>query len=234
MITLLRSPIFAFDDIILNDLLKEDRGGKPIYEAVASELRDTRLELEEWIAKSKHQPIDRLLFDIFNNNHRDLGYFSEMDGKQRWANLLKCINLVHSWSLQGMNLSDIRDRMRERAQQDVDGDFAVLPTTSDVVLMSIHQAKGLEFPIVIVPDLQRKFQYSRTSSILLERLYSKDGNFQTELGLTINTISGDSGPTALLKALKEQVKAEEFAEDKKVAVCGCYQSKVWCVAFRLC
>lgn len=225
MITLLRSPIFAFDDIILNDLLKEDRWGKSIYEAIASELRDIRLELEDWISKSKHLPIDRLLFDIFNNNHRDLGYFSEMDGKQRWANLQKCINLIHSWSLQGMNLSDIRDRMIERAQQDVDGNFAVLPTTSDVVLMSIHQAKGLEFPIVIVPDLQRKFQYSRTSSILLERLYSKDGNSQTELGLTLNTITGDSGPTALLKTLKEQVKAEEFAEDKRLLYVAATRAK---------
>ncbi len=216
MITLLRSPIFSYDDIILNDLLKEDRRGKSIYEVITNEYLDLRLELTDWISKSKHQPIDRLLLNIFNDNHRDLGYFSEMDGKQRWANLQKCINLIHAWSLQGKSLSDIRQRIRERSQQKAEGEFAVLPTTSDVVLMSIHQAKGLEFPIVIAPDLQRNSQHSRTSSILLERLYSEDGSSQIELGLTINTITGDSGQTALLKALKEQVKAEEFAESKRL------------------
>jgi len=216
MITLLRSPIFSYDDIILNDLLKEDRRGKSIYEVITNEYMDLGLELIDWISKSKHQPIDRLLLDIFNDNHRDLGYFSEMDGKQRWANLQKCINLIHSWSLQGKSLSDIRQRLKERSQLEADSEFAVLPTTSDVVLMSIHQAKGLEFPIVIAPDLQRNSQYSRTSSILLERLYSKDGSSQIELGLSLNTFTGDSGQTALLKALKEQVKAEEFAESKRL------------------
>ena len=48
----------------------------------------------------------------------------------------------------------IRDSILEESKEEL---AATLPETSDVIrLMTIHQSKGLEFPIVIVADLDRK------------------------------------------------------------------------------
>ena len=50
------------------------------------------------------------------------------------------------------------------AQKEAETEPTVAPVSggdSEVTLMSIHQSKGLEFPVVVVADLAKPFQFLR-------------------------------------------------------------------------
>ncbi|MBL7052113.1 MAG: UvrD-helicase domain-containing protein [Candidatus Marinimicrobia bacterium] len=212
MIGLLRSPIFAFDDKTINQFLQNPRKDKSIYESLDHfEFPEVKSELDEWLTKSRTEPLDRLLYRIFEENHRDLGYFSETDGIQRWENIQKCINLVHQWSNKGMNLAKIKETLKFKINTDDEEGFFPFPTTSEVVLMSIHKAKGLQFPIVVVPDLHRKFNFS-TDSIAIESIQDHGKKWNTELGLKIQCLDGNREKTAIFNHIQQQIRREKFAE----------------------
>ena len=69
------------------------------------------------------------------------------------------IELARNFESSGLfTLKDFVQRMRDSILEESKEELAAtLPETSDVIrLMTIHQSKGLEFPIVIVADLDRK------------------------------------------------------------------------------
>jgi ATP-dependent helicase/nuclease subunit A len=75
------------------------------------------------------------------------------------ANLRKLIDMARQFDQSGIaTLADFTRRIQEFvSEQTVEDLAATHPESSDVVrLMTIHQAKGLEFPVVIVADMERK------------------------------------------------------------------------------
>src|SRR2546429_3399378 len=69
--------------------------------------------------------------------------------------------------------------------------------------MTVHAAKGLEFPIVIVPFLQKKFNFDR------ERILDKD------YGLYISTPDEDQR-TFIAELIRLRSLANTIAEEKRI------------------
>ena len=83
---------------------------------------------------------------------------AEFLGQRKLANLHKLIEQARSFDRAGVfTLADFITQLAEFVARQPDEPLAATqPETTNVVrLMSIHQAKGLEFPVVIVPDLGR-------------------------------------------------------------------------------
>jgi ATP-dependent helicase/nuclease subunit A len=83
---------------------------------------------------------------------------AEFLGQRKLANLQKLIEQARSFDRAGVfTLADFITQLSEFVARQPDEPMAATqPEKADVVrLMSIHQAKGLEFPVVIVPDLGR-------------------------------------------------------------------------------
>jgi ATP-dependent helicase/nuclease subunit A len=78
------------------------------------------------------------------------------DGKRRYANLRKLVDLVRGWEARGRtSLPELVEILEEHAGSEVrESEAAVEPAGEDSVsLMTIHAAKGLEFPLVALADL---------------------------------------------------------------------------------
>ncbi|HWE38040.1 MAG TPA: UvrD-helicase domain-containing protein [Isosphaeraceae bacterium] len=133
--------------------LPELRG--PDREAVA---RARRL-VEGWRALKDRVPMAELLDRALDESGYEVALLGEFLGARKRANVRKLVRLARQFDRRGgFTLADLVARLRADLRDPPREEQAA--TTDEagqaVRLMTIHQAKGLEFPIVVLPDLNRK------------------------------------------------------------------------------
>jgi ATP-dependent helicase/nuclease subunit A len=112
--------------------------------------------LQQWQLQKDRLPLARLLGQIVADTAYDAALQFEPLGERKLANLWKLIELARDFEQSGLfGLHEFADRLQDLiARQPKEEQAATVPEEADVVrMMSIHQAKGLEFPVVFVPDL---------------------------------------------------------------------------------
>ncbi len=148
--------------------------------------------IKELIARRHHYPIGGLLRFAVEQSEYMTVIAATFDGAQRLANVQRLFTLAERFERSGTHL--IRDFVRYVEEFEAIGsresEGQIDEATNAVRLMTIHQAKGLEFPIVIIPELQR---YSKVSDnwFLLDRnrgltLKVPDGRGKLVAGCTFN------------------------------------------------
>ena len=109
------------------------------------------------VARRHHYPIGNLLRFAVDQSEYMTVIAATFDGAQRLANVQRLFTLAERFERSGAHL--IRDFVRYVEEFEAIGsresEGQIDEATNAVRLMTIHQAKGLEFPIVIIPELQR-------------------------------------------------------------------------------
>ena len=163
----LRSPMFGLLDETLLWLSQEVgwRRGCSIAE-LPEELDDRQRQqaayaaatLRALRASKDRLPVAQLIYEALDRTGYDAMLLAEFLGERKLANLHKLIEQARSFDRAGIfSLSDFITQLSEFVARQPDEPLAAThPESTDVVkLMSIHQSKGLEFPVVIVPDVGR-------------------------------------------------------------------------------
>ncbi|MGI8965643.1 MAG: 3'-5' exonuclease, partial [Limisphaerales bacterium] len=115
---------------------------------------------QKWRQLPQQMSLSRCLETVLDQTHYSDWLATQHRAAQRQANVERLLNLTRQFdSLQGEGL--FRFLKFIEAQQDaaIDTEPASIETKIAVRLMSIHQSKGLEFPIVIVADLGKPFNF---------------------------------------------------------------------------
>jgi ATP-dependent helicase/nuclease subunit A len=118
---------------------------------------------------------------------------ANFDGAQRVANVEKLFRLAEQFEKSGHLIRDFVRFVEEfEAIGGREGEGQMDESANVVRLMTIHQAKGLEFPVVIIPDLHRE-PIRRESSFILDRhkgmtVRIPDGRGQTVRGALFNEL----------------------------------------------
>ena len=144
------------------------------------------------VVRRHHYPIGNLLRFAVDQSEYMTVIAATFDGAQRLANVQRLFTLAERFERSGAHL--IRDFVRYVEEFEAIGsresEGQIDEATNAVRLMTIHQAKGLEFPIVIIPELQR---YSKVADnwFLLDRhcgltLKVPDGRSKLVAGCTFN------------------------------------------------
>src|SRR5262249_60303774 len=109
-----------------------------------------------WRSLKDRLPLARLLGEVFADSGYDAATQFEFLGDRKLANLWKLLDLARTFDRSGLfGLAEFIDRLADFVRtQPREEQAPTQPENANVVrLMSIHQAKGLEFPVVFVPDL---------------------------------------------------------------------------------
>ncbi|MCK5817096.1 MAG: UvrD-helicase domain-containing protein, partial [Candidatus Marinimicrobia bacterium] len=206
LIGLLRSPFFALPDPIIHLLSKREKISAFDAMGAIPELQNAYRDILSWKEASKTQSIDELIASIIDENDRELGYVSELMAEQQLANFDKALNIIRGQQRNGATLRVIREFLHYQIKTEAQEAQANYPATARVHILTVHKAKGLEYPIVIIPEMNQK-----GSSDKNKFRYGRYDN-HPEISLSL---SDDEKPGLLLR-LKEITKEEEEAEDKRV------------------
>lgn len=168
LVGVLRSPFFSLADDTLVALagfghpLRESLAAEPpldLPEPQREQVRHAARVLAELLHTKDRLPLARLLERALELTGYDASLLHEFLGRRKVANLRKLIDMAREFDRSGRGtLADFAERLRDSVSEEtVEALAATHPESSNVVrLMTIHQAKGLEFPVVIVADMDRK------------------------------------------------------------------------------
>ena len=150
LIGLLRSPIVTVPDPLIYRLA--ERGKRSAFDAMEfiPELQSTYREILIWREQLRSKALDELIAEIIDHGDRELGYVSELMPEQQLANLDKAINIIRGLVRSGSSLREIREYIQYQIKTKADEAQADYPAKARVQILTVHKAKGLEFPIVVI------------------------------------------------------------------------------------
>ena len=127
----------------------------------ADRIRAFWKQFTAWRALSRQVTVDELLTDIFEQTDALSYYALQPGGAQKVENLQALWMSAQSFSALGDgSLYGFLQMLQLHQQLGVDEMPAPAKGEDAVQLMTIHASKGLEFPAVIVPFLQKRFRFS--------------------------------------------------------------------------
>jgi ATP-dependent helicase/nuclease subunit A len=111
-----------------------------------------------WRKLAQQSSLSQCLEAILTETHYDDWLKSRPRGAQRHANLTQFLNLAEKFDqFQRQGLFRFLKFIEAQREVGVEPEFAPVTAENAVRLMSIHQSKGLEFPVVAVADLAKNF-----------------------------------------------------------------------------
>jgi ATP-dependent helicase/nuclease subunit A len=130
-------------------------------------------QFSRWRRLARQVSLSRCLEAILAETHYDSWLLTQPRGALRHANLQRLLNLAQQFDqFQRQSLFRFLQFIEAQKLAETEPDVAATSEENSVRLMSIHQSKGLEFPIVVVADLGKPFNLSDLSAgIILDEEY---------------------------------------------------------------
>ena len=223
LIAVLRSPLVGFSP----DRLALIRGRHPegdFYEALAAfgeeDCEEFLTRLADLRSLARDMSVHRLIWRIYNQ-WNVLGVFGAMSGGgRRRENLVALYEHAKSFESAGYKglfafVTHLR-RLLESGEQPVTASGA---SSGGVQIMSIHKSKGLEFPIVLLTDLGKRFNRADLQTPVLVHPRLGLGPLYIDLDRRIRY------PTIAREAVSGLVSRESRSEEMRVLYVGMTRAK---------
>lgn len=142
------------------------------------------------------------------------------EGRQAWANLRKLLDLARQFDAAGgPTLEDFLNYLQQRMEHTPrEAEAALEVETGDTVkLLSVHRAKGLEWPVVVVADLDRGFNLPRREPLLADPAEGAG------LKLLNEYFQMEAGPD--YERVKSALVQREIAELQRILYVACTRAR---------
>ncbi|HEV7493930.1 UvrD-helicase domain-containing protein [Baekduia sp.] len=188
-------------------------GDRALCDLLPDADRDALANFCPWFAAERQQAprrgLDVLLERVVDRTGYDLHVLGLPGGRRRWANVLKLQRLAAGF--EGRRGRDVRGLIdlatAELEAQARETDAPVeLGDATAIRLMTMHAAKGLEFPVVVIADLGRSGR-NDTDDLLVR---------EGRVGLRLRTIDGASAKTLEWEALRTEQQTADLEEERRI------------------
>lgn len=196
-----------------SDLILENHFDLEQCGEIRSKLTEFLGQIEDFKQKATYLSIHQLIRYVFDVTGYDVIISAMPGGSQRQNNLELLIEKAIAYektSYKGL-FNFIRYVERLKSQNaDIGQASAVGENNHAVRIVSIHRSKGLEYPVVFVCGMNRKFnQQDIRQSVLL---HPEDGLGPESVSMDPQVVS----PTLLKRAMAEKIRLENLAEELRV------------------
>ncbi len=213
LVGLLRSPMFGFSDKTIYWLLRKEK--ENLLDALAEELpfvddRENKKVkkayklLNQLRIKKDMLKVDEILEELISNTYYIESLMLKHGSKQKVANIYKFIEISREYYKRyNGSIEDFIDYIEKMRTQEVEESQAKVETESGntVKLMTIHKSKGLQFKVVVIPQMSKGF-VNDTSDVL----------FDKTIGLGIK--HKDFAP--LYDEVSQIIREKEMEENKRI------------------
>ena len=165
-------------------------------------LHRIRVLLNTWLRWSRRLPTAELLGHVLEETGAWGSTAAGERGEQTAANIEKILSLARSFPDLAAFVAELDDLIESGA---IEGEAQTeLEQSEAVKIMTVHAAKGLEFPIVCVVDTA----YWRTPGYPLDTCFHRD----LDVGVKMRDPEGRPRNTVLRRLILDRVRQEEEAE----------------------
>ncbi len=160
----LRGPLFAFTDaqlLALKSCCSHLHPFRPLPEDLPKSLSEIPAALE--ILRNLHRgrnwrPVAETISKLLAYTRAHAGFANWSTGEQALANLMRLTDMARRLERNGsISFRSFIDWLDDQAENGEAGDAPIMEEGVDGVrMMTVHKAKGLEFPVVILTDMTAK------------------------------------------------------------------------------
>lgn len=249
----LRSPLIGCSDEGLLFLSESSRGRlrsrlerlsdpaelNKLSEEDAAALRKAQTLLSRWTEASRASGVADTLTAIIEESGMYAPMAMGVLGQQRVLNVEKFIDFARDWESVGSGA--LVDFMRYLDALDAgfsDAGDADLPDGGSIQLLTVHRAKGLEWPVVILPDMDARFQYridatNNWAGVAVGRLPGFGGRDQFEAAakITLDPEEKNAPQPFMWEALNIENRKRTRAEEKRLLYVAFTRAKERLVLF---
>ena len=217
LIGALRSPLFGVSDEALywlgrEGLLSRDWAETPHWDKMRLDDREKLSRAEEllrrWREEKAYKPAGDLLAGILAATGYERALLLTFGGTQKVGNVRKLLELAYEQPADRSGVLAFLQHLLMMIEGEVqEEDAQVESDRSDVVkIMTIHKSKGLEFPVVFLPDLGRQFNLQSGGAF----------RYDPELGLVLSFGEHDEwNDFGYAKELRKLNKAKAIEEERR-------------------
>jgi ATP-dependent exoDNAse (exonuclease V) beta subunit len=169
----LRGALFAIDDETLLEYRHHHKGFHPfrVPDETPPSLRPIAqaLRLLRGLHSGRnYRPVADTITQLLNATRAHVGFVLRAAGEQALANVLHVAELARQYEANGgMSFRGFVEELRDQAEGGQAAEAPILEEGSDGVrLMTVHKAKGLEFPVVILADMTAKLRSERADRLI--------------------------------------------------------------------
>ena len=180
---------------------------------------------KRWLSRRDRIGYFELLSDIFNESFYRAIMSSDLKGDQIIANIDKILTTMLDYEkgrfTSIVDFSESLNRLINTYQKEGEA-FLEFEEDNSVKIMTIHQAKGLEYPVVFLPYLNQRLNASGRPSVYFDDEWGVVSNVSSYILNTQNPVQNSS---YLFDLLKLKQKRKEIAELKRLFYVGCTRAK---------
>jgi ATP-dependent exoDNAse (exonuclease V) beta subunit len=151
----LKGSLFAIPDEMLLRYRHEHGRLHPFHRAEDGPIGDALTILADLHRLRNRQPFAAAINTLLESTRAQAGFVMRPGGNQILANVARLADLARSYEISGgISFRGFVEELAAQAEKEDAAEAPVLEEDSDGVrLMTVHGAKGLEFPVVILADM---------------------------------------------------------------------------------